>query len=527
MFRKILIANRGEIALRVIRTCRELGLQTVAVCSESDRHSPHSLYADEAVLLEGASAKDTYLNIDRILKAARERQVDAIHPGYGFLSENADFAEACDRERIVFIGPGPHAIRQMGDKTQAREMMEKAGVPIPPGTRSAIASEEEARKVAGQIGYPVLVKAAAGGGGKGMRLVRNAGELAGALASARSEAASAFGDDRIYLEKYLEEPRHVEFQIFADRHGSMVHLFDRECSIQRRHQKLIEESPSPFLDEALRQQMGEAALRVAGSCGYVGAGTVEFLVDRNRKFYFLEMNTRLQVEHPVTEMITGTDLVALQIRVAEGHPLPWKQHDVQRNGHAIECRICAENPIEQFLPATGTIRNWRPPTGAHVRVDDGIRPGQQITTEYDPLLAKLIVYGNNRTEALDRMVRALDDTILTGCPTTIPFCRYVMEHPAFREGRYDTHFIPEHFSGEELVEHSLSHPVAIIAGLLHHGTNPVGNNRALPGGQNGADTAADGAGFTDRHETAIPDRGTGRAGDRPGADWWSRRKYRS
>ncbi len=526
MFRKILIANRGEIALRVIRTCRELGVRTVAVCSESDRHSPHSLNADEVVLLEGKSASDTYLNSDRILQAARERQADAIHPGYGFLSENADFAEACAREQILFIGPGPHAIRQMGDKTQARELMEKAGVPIPPGTRSAIASDEEAQQVAGDIGYPVLVKAAAGGGGKGMRLVRTAGELPGALSSARSEAGGAFGDDRVYLEKYLQEPRHVEFQIFADRHGNMVHLFDRECSIQRRHQKLIEESPSPFLDEALRQEMGEAALRAAGSCGYVGAGTVEFLVDRDRNFYFLEMNTRLQVEHPVTEMTTGTDLVALQIRVAEGHPLPWKQHELQRNGHAIECRICAENPIEQFLPATGTIKKWRPPTGAHVRVDEGIRPGQQITTEYDPLLAKLIVYGSNRSEAIARMTRALDDTILTGFPTTIPFCRYVMGHAAFREGRYDTHFIPEHFSGEELVETSLSHPVSIIAGMLHHGDNHGGNSMSPAVGQAGVDAAAAGTGFPDRHATGLQDQSKDPASGRSDSDWWSRRKNR-
>ncbi|TVQ67412.1 MAG: acetyl-CoA carboxylase biotin carboxylase subunit [Balneolaceae bacterium] len=527
MFRKILIANRGEIALRVMRTCRELGLQTVAVCSESDKHSPHALYADETVLLEGETISQTYLNIAQILQVARERQADAVHPGYGFLSENAEFAEACAKEQVVFIGPEPHAIRQMGDKTRARELMDKAGVPVPPGAHSSVSTDQQALEIARGIGFPVLVKAAAGGGGKGMRMVRTEKELPGALKTARSESASAFGDDRIYLEKYLDEPRHVEFQIFADRHGNMVHLFERECSIQRRHQKLIEESPSPFLDEALRSEMGDAALRAAGSCGYTGAGTVEFLVDRDRQFYFLEMNTRLQVEHPVTEMITGIDLVALQIRVAEGHPLPWKQHQIRRHGHAIECRICAENPLEQFLPATGTVQTWRPAAGANIRMDEGIRAGQQITAEYDPLLAKLVVYGNNRSQAIARMIHALDETVLTGCPTTIPFCRYVMEHPAFREGRYHTHFIPEHFIGAELQNETLSHPVAIIAGLLHnennHGGNSwnpahghTGNTHGSTEGEPGPQVASGGNSSRDSS-----------AGGRAGTAWWVRRKYRS
>ena len=526
MFRKILIANRGEIALRVMRTCRELGLQTVAVCSESDKHSPHTLYADETVLLEGKSVSQTYLNIAQILQVARERQADAIHPGYGFLSENAAFAEACAKEQIVFIGPDPHDIRQMGDKTRARELMDKAGVPVPPGPRSSVTTDKEALEIAREIGFPVLVKAAAGGGGKGMRMVQTEKELPGALKTARSESASAFGDDRIYLEKYLDEPRHVEFQIFADRHGNMVHLFERECSIQRRHQKLIEESPSPFLDDALRSEMGDAALRAAGSCGYTGAGTVEFLVDRDRRFYFLEMNTRLQVEHPVTEMITGIDLVALQIRVAEGHPLPWKQHQIKRQGHAIECRICAENPLEQFLPATGTVQTWRPAAGANIRMDEGIRPGQQITTEYDPLLAKLVVYGNNRTQAIARMIHALDETVLTGCPTTIPFCRYVMEHPVFREGRYHTHFIPEHFSGTKLQNETLSHPVAIIAGLLHNENNHGGNSwnpvHGHTGNTHGSTEGEPGLQVTSGRNSSRDSSGSGRTG----TQWWSRRKYR-
>ncbi len=480
MFRKVLIANRGEIAVRVIRSCRELGLKTVAVYSPTDARSPHTLYADEAVLLEGHTAAETYLNQNRILDVARERQADTIHPGYGFLSENADFAEACIRENIAFIGPNPKSIREMGDKTRARELMKQAGIPIPPGTRSTVITDDEAIAIGDNIGYPVLIKAAAGGGGKGMRKVASAADLPAALKAARSESAGAFGDDRVYIEKYLQEPRHVEFQIFADSHGNCVHLFDRECSIQRRHQKLVEEAPSPLVDEKLRTEMGQAAVRVAKSCGYVGAGTVEFLVDSNRRYYFLEMNTRLQVEHPVTEMITGLDLVALQIRIAEGHPLPWKQEEVRMQGHAIECRICAENPIEQFLPATGTVRVWRPASGASVRVDEGIRPGQRITTEYDPLIAKLIVHGNNRQQAISRMIRALDDTVVTGFPTTIPFCRYVMGHNAFREGRYDTHFIPDHFSGEELLAEPVSHPIALIAGLLQFTSN--NKNRCGSGG---------------------------------------------
>ncbi len=520
MFRKILIANRGEIAKRVIRTCRELGLKTVAVCSTSDARSPHALYADEAVSLEGSTVTETYLNAERILEIARERQVDAIHPGYGFLSENADFAEACIRQNIVFIGPDPRTIRDMGDKTRARELMGQAGVPIPPGTRSAVMSDKEALQISDEIGYPVLVKAAAGGGGKGMRKVAAPDDLPAALKTARSESAGAFGDSRVYIEKYLEEPRHVEFQIFADRHGNMVHLFDRECSIQRRHQKVIEEAPSPFLDDDLRREMGDAAIRVAGSCGYVGAGTVEFLVDRDRRYYFLEMNTRLQVEHPVTEMITGLDLVALQIRVAEGHPLPWKQDQLRMQGHAIECRIYAENPIDHFLPATGTIRAWRPSNGAYVRVDEGVRAGQRITTEYDPLIAKLIVHGNNRQQAISRMIRALDDTVLTGCPTTIPFCRFVMNHTAFREGRYDTHFLPDHFSGDDLLANPVSHPVALIAGLLQI----TSNNNSSPG--DAGDAGSDNPGLS-RNSLSNRNNDTARENmyDR-NSGWWVRRKDR-
>ena len=519
MFRKVLIANRGEIAVRVIRSCRELGLKTVAIYSATDARSPHTLFADEAVLLEGHTAAETYLNQNRILDIARERQADAIHPGYGFLSENADFAEACIREKIVFIGPEPKSIREMGDKTRARALMDQAGVPIPPGTRSMVITDDEAVAAGDNIGYPVLIKAAAGGGGKGMRKVASAADLPAALKAARSESAGAFGDDRVYIEKYLHEPRHVEFQIFADRHGNCVHLFDRECSIQRRHQKVIEEAPSPFLDKKLRTEMGQAAVRVAKSCGYVGAGTVEFLVDSNRRYYFLEMNTRLQVEHPVTEMITGLDLVALQIRIAEGHPLPWKQEEVHMQGHAIECRICAENPIEQFLPATGTVRVWRPASGAYVRVDEGVRSGQRVTTEYDPLIAKLIVHGNNRQEVISRMTRALDDTVVTGFPTTIPFCRYVMEHKAFREGRYDTHFIPDHFSGEELLAGPVSHSIALIAGLLRLASN----NNSFGSGSTSSLIS------DPRLETGVYNSRTkpdNREDRRDKSAWWARRKNR-
>lgn len=447
---KILIANRGEIALRVIRSCKEAGKKTVAVYSEPDAEAPYVLQADESVAIGPAASSESYLVFDKIIDAAKTTGADAIHPGYGFLSENADFAERCKDEGITFIGPEPYAIRKMGDKTEARELMSIANVPFPPGTKKELESIEEAEKVADEIGFPVLIKAAAGGGGKGMRIVENKDEFRSGIKAAKSEARNSFGDDRVYIEKYLVEPRHVEFQIIADTHGNVLHLFDRECSIQRRHQKVIEEAPCTILTDELRAEMAEAAISAAEACDYVGAGTIEFLVDRDRKFYFLEMNTRLQVEHPVTELITGLDLVALQILVAEGKPLPFSQDEVQMNGHAIECRIYAEDPRDNFLPSTGTLIKHRIPSGNGIRVDSGVEEGQPVTINYDPMISKLCSYGKDREQAIQRMIRALSEYEIAGCRTTIPFCEHVMKHKAFREGSYDTHFVKEHFEPADL-----------------------------------------------------------------------------
>lgn len=450
--KKILIANRGEIALRVIRSCKDLGKKTVAVYSEADAEAPHVLQADESVHIGPAASSESYLVVDKIIAAAKETGADAIHPGYGFLSENADFSARCKAEGIIFIGPKPKAINLMGDKTEARELMKKTGVPFPPGTTNALESVEEAQEIANDIGFPVLVKAAAGGGGKGMRIVEDASEFKSSIKAAKSEARNAFGDDRVYIEKYLVEPRHVEFQIMADEHGNVVHLFDRECSIQRRHQKVIEESPCTILTDDLRAEMAEAAVSAAKSCDYVGAGTIEFLVDADRNFYFLEMNTRLQVEHPVTELITGYDLVELQILVAEGAKLPFTQDDVTMNGHAIECRIYAEDPRDQFLPSTGTLTKHRIPSGNGIRVDSGVEEGQTVTINYDPMISKLCAYGKDREQAINRMLRALDEYEIAGCRTTIPFCRYVLNHDDFKNGTYDTHFVLDKFSAEKLDE---------------------------------------------------------------------------
>lgn len=464
---KILVANRGEIASRVIRTCRELGKRTVAVYSTPDADAPHVLQADESVHVGPAASSESYLVIDNIIRAARQTGADAIHPGYGFLSENADFSQRCREEGILFIGPGPEAIRTMGDKTAARELMSKAGVPFPPGTRQELKEIGEAKKVADDIGYPVLVKAAAGGGGKGMRIVEAEEEFESGIKAAKSEARNAFGDDRVYIEKYLVQPRHVEFQIMADEYGNTVHIFDRECSIQRRHQKVIEEAPCPMLTPDLRSEMAEAAISAAQAVDYVGAGTIEFLVDANRKFYFLEMNTRLQVEHPVTELITGLDLVALQILVAEGKALPFEQEDIRMEGHAVECRIYAEDPRENFLPSTGTLTKHRIPSGNGIRVDAGIEEGQAVTINYDPMISKLCSYGQDRDHAVRRMLCALDEYEIAGCRTTIPFCQYVLTHPAFAAGDYDTHFVPDHFSAEKLdAAHSSKVEVQALAASL-------------------------------------------------------------
>lgn len=445
-----MIANRGEIALRVIRSCKELGKETVAVYSTPDADAPHVLQADESVHIGPASSAESYLVVDKIIQAAKDTGADAIHPGYGFLSENGDFSERCKEEGIIFIGPDAHAIKSMGDKTAAREIMSKANVPFPPGTKKELKDINEAEKIADDIGYPVLVKAAAGGGGKGMRIVDNKEEFESGIKAAKSEARNAFGDDRVYIEKYLVEPRHVEFQILADEHGNTLHIFDRECSIQRRHQKVIEEAPCSILTDDLRAEMAEAAIDAAEAVDYVGAGTIEFLVDADRNFYFLEMNTRLQVEHPVTELITGLDLVALQILVAEGKELPIEQEDVTMDGHAVECRIYAEDPRDNFLPSTGTLHKHRIPSGNGVRVDSGVEEGQEVTINYDPMISKLCTYGNDRDHAIKRMLRALDEYEIAGCRTTIPFCKYVLNHESFTSGNYDTHFVPDHFGREKL-----------------------------------------------------------------------------
>jgi len=452
MFRKILIANRGEIAVRVIRTCREWGIRTVAVYSDADRLALHVRLADEAYAIGPAPARESYLVADHLIEAARKSGAQAIHPGYGFLSENAAFADAVSAAGLTFIGPSGAAMRMMGDKISARKLMKQAGVPIVPGALEPLAELETARQCADEIGYPVLLKAAAGGGGKGMRLVHHAEELAAAFRTASSEAQSAFGDGRIFLEKYLAGPRHIEFQILADSHGQVMHLGERECSIQRRHQKVIEEAPSAFLEEALRRTMGEAAVAAARSCGYVNAGTIEFIVDQNRHFYFLEMNTRLQVEHPVTEMVTGLDLVKLQLEIAAGGNLSLTPAQAQHRGHALECRIYAEDPANNFMPSTGRLTHLHKPDGFGVREDSGVYAGGEISVYYDPLIAKLVVWGANREEAIRRMHRALREYEIGGVQTTIPFCLWVMEHEKFRRGEFDTHFVQNEFSPLTLAE---------------------------------------------------------------------------
>jgi len=440
-FGKVLIANRGEIAVRIIRACQEVGLPTVAVFSEADRESLHVMLADEAVLLGPAPAAESYLAIDRIIEAARGAGAGAIHPGYGFLAENAAFAEACVAAGLVFIGPPPAAIRAMGDKIAARRVAMAMKVPVVPGTEEPLADDAAAARAAAEVGYPVMIKAAMGGGGKGMRLVRAPGELAGALRAARSEAGLAFGDAAVYVERYIEEPRHIEVQVLADDHGNVVHLGERECSIQRRHQKLIEESPSSFVTPDLRRRMGEAACRVATAAGYVNAGTVEFLVDRDRGFYFLEMNTRLQVEHPVTELVTGRDLVKEQLRIAVGEKLGFTQADVTASGWAIECRINAEDPYAGFIPSPGRITSLRPASGPWVRDDSGVYGGYTIPRFYDTLMAKLIVWGPDREAAIARMGRALAEYKVVGVQTTIPILQHIMRDPDFAAGRLSTHFV--------------------------------------------------------------------------------------
>ncbi len=442
MFRKILIANRGEIAVRIIRACRDLNISPVAVYSEADAAALHVRLADEAYLVGGAASADSYLRIDRILEAARAAGAEAVHPGYGFLAENASFARAVGEAGLTFIGPTPEAIEAMGSKTNARQAALRAGAPVVPGSTTPLGSLDEARSVAAGFGYPVMLKAAAGGGGKGMRLVASEAELASAFETAQAEALAAFGNGDIYLERAIERPRHIEIQIFADRHGNIVHLGERECSIQRRLQKVIEESPSPINDPQLRQAMGEASVRIAESVGYTGAGTIEYLVsDLTREFYFLEMNTRLQVEHPVTEMVTGLDLVREQITVAAGQPLSFTQTDIEMRGHAIECRVYAEDPSNNFLPSPGSITRMRVPTGPNVRNDAGVEAGDAVSIYYDPMISKLATWGRTRTEAIDRMRRALDEYAIGSIRTTLGFFRAVMRDAEFIAGQLDTGFI--------------------------------------------------------------------------------------
>lgn len=464
--KKVLVANRGEIAIRIMRTCKELGIATVAVYSRPDSTAPHVQMADDSVFIGEAASSESYLVMDRILDAAKLTKADAIHPGYGFLSENAEFAKLCGKEGIIFIGPSPEAINLMGDKTAARELMSKANVPFPPGTKSELTDVAEALLIAKSIGFPVLIKAAAGGGGKGMRIIHDEANFEAGIKSAKSEAKNAFGDDRVYIEKYLEEPRHIEFQIMADNHGNIIHLFDRECSIQRRHQKVIEEAPCAVLDDSMRADMAEAAISAARACSYTGAGTIEFLIDKHKKFYFLEMNTRLQVEHPVTELITGLDLVELQILVAEGHKLPIKQEDVQIKGHAVECRVYAEDPADNFMPSTGKLIRHRMPSGPGIRVDAGVEEGQDVTINYDPMISKLCAFGPDRETAIRRMLRALDEYEIAGCRTTIPFCSYVLNHQAFRTAAFDTHFVKDHFDPKKLVSTADDEIAAFAASLV-------------------------------------------------------------
>ena len=473
--RRVLVANRGEIAVRVIRTCRERGIETVAVFSEADRTSVHVRLADEAYSVGPPPSSQSYLVIEKLIEVAQQSGCDAVHPGYGFLSENAGFAQACADAGLIFIGPPPQAIRMMGDKTAARALMEEAGVPMAPGTTDAVTDVREATEVAGEIGYPVLIKAAAGGGGKGMRVVEEEGALERAFEMARSEAQSAFGDGRVFIEKYIQEPRHIEFQILADAHGNIVHLFERECSVQRRHQKVIEEAPSSVLTPDVREAMGQAAIEAARACGYVNAGTVEFLVDKDLNFYFMEMNTRLQVEHPVTEAVTGLDLVAEQLRIAEGEKLGYAQDDLAINGHAVECRVYAEDPAAGFLPDPGPLLRHAPPSGFGVRVDAGVEEGGEVPVHYDPMISKLITWGRTRPEAIHRMDRALAEYDIAGVQTTIPFCRFVMQHEAFRTGQFSTRFVERYFSSDVLSPDNpeLERAAAIAAVLFEATQTPT------------------------------------------------------
>lgn len=465
--KKILIANRGEIALRVMRSAKEMGINTVAIFSEADRTSPHVKYADEAVCVGPAPSSESYLNVDKIIEVCKELSVDAIHPGYGFLSENADFARRLYNENITLIGPSAEAMEMMGDKLKAKAAVKQYDVPLVPGTDEKITDVALAKEIANSIGYPILIKAAAGGGGKGMRVVETADSFEEQMQLAVSEATSSFGDGSVFIERYVGSPRHIEIQVLADSHGNVVHLFERECSVQRRYQKVIEEAPSAVLTNEMREAMGQCAVNVAKSCNYLGAGTVEFLLDENKGFYFLEMNTRLQVEHPVTEMITGIDLVKEQIHIAMGKPLSFTQNDLHIQGHAMEVRVYAEDPMNNFAPDIGRLKTYKLPESIGVRVDNGFEEGMDIPIYYDSMISKLITYGKDREEAISKMIRAIRDYTIVGVKTTLPFAELVMQNKHFLSGDFDTHFIKKHFNVKDL-EKSREDEAHIAALLSKH-----------------------------------------------------------
>lgn len=475
--KKILVANRGEIALRVMRSAKEMRIKTVAIYSEADRNALHVQYADEAVLIGPPPSNQSYLLGDKIIDVCKKLDVDAIHPGYGFLSENADFAKKVNKAGIIFIGPSPHAIEVMGDKLSAKAAVKNYDIPMVPGTDKAMTDVQEAKNIANNIGYPILIKASAGGGGKGMRIVSKEADFEEQMELAVNEATSAFGNGSVFIEKYVESPRHIEIQIIADTHGNIVHLFERECSIQRRHQKVIEEAPSAVLTPELREQMGQSAVDVAKACNYIGAGTVEFLFD-NGKYYFLEMNTRLQVEHPVTELITGIDLVKEQIKIARGEKLSFKQNDIKLRGHSIELRVYAEDPKNNFLPDIGKLKLYKRPQGNGVRVDDGYDEGMEIPIYYDPMIAKLVTYSQNRQEAIERMKRAIDEYRIVGIETTLSFGKFVMETDSFISGNYNTHFVQDYFDPQKLNIDNNNESVAaiIMASILNQANYNSDNN---------------------------------------------------
>ena len=467
--KKILIANRGEIAIRVMRTAKKMGIKTVAVFSEADRNAPHVKYADEAVCIGPAPSNQSYLRGDKIIEVAKSLHVDAIHPGYGFLSENADFAELAEKNNIIFIGPRSKAIKMMGDKLAAKDAVKDYNIPMVPGVDRAVTDPKEAIEIAKEVGFPILIKAAAGGGGKGMRVVEKEKDVEEQMKRAISEATSAFGDGSVFVEKYVSSPRHIEIQVMADSHGNILHFFERECSVQRRHQKVVEEAPSAILTPELREEMGQAAINVARSCDYLGAGTVEFLMDSDLNFYFLEMNTRLQVEHPVSEWISGVDLVELQIKVARGEALDIKQEDLKINGHALELRVYAEDPMNDFLPSVGNLEVYQLPVGENIRVDNGFEEGMDIPIYYDPMLSKLITYGKTREEAIQLMIKAIDNYHIEGVETTLPFGKYVCEHESFRSGNFDTHFVKDYYSPKALkADAEKEAKIAALIALKHY-----------------------------------------------------------